>query len=166
MEICAVKASPICYYPRVFLSEGTSTLIVPDCHQRNLCDLILFSYSDILAAVINISDVHFFTFDLSRRSSAPTDFEMLNLIILALSSSQNSKIFFVRFLVYMNNTVDRDSYILFFFVFTQRLQLLFRYFIKSSLKGGRIAKICYGFGRNQRYQIRNFCGIVASKKQQ
>lgn len=77
--------------PQVFPSEDASALIVPDCHQRGLCDLILFSYSDSLAAVMNISDVHFFIFDLSRRrrrSGAPSEFEMLYLIIPTLSASQ------------------------------------------------------------------------------
>lgn len=77
--------------PQVFPSEDVSALIVPDCHQRDLCDLILYSYSDSLAAVMNISDVHFFVFDLSRRrrrSGAPSEFEMLYLIIPLLSASQ------------------------------------------------------------------------------
>lgn len=84
MEFFAVKASPVhLFLPQVFPSEYVSTLIVPDCHQRDLCDLILFNYSDSLAAVMNILDVHFFIFDLSRRSIAPADFKMLDLIIFA-----------------------------------------------------------------------------------
>lgn len=35
-------------------SEDTGALIVLDCHQRGLCDLNLFCYSDSRAAVINI----------------------------------------------------------------------------------------------------------------
>lgn len=86
-----MRLKPRLYFcsPQVFSSEDAGALIVPDCHQRDLCDLILFSYSDSLAAVMNISDVHFFVFDLSRRKGgALSEFEMLYLIILALSTSQ------------------------------------------------------------------------------
>lgn len=93
--------------PQVFPSEDAGALIVPDCHQRDLCDLILFSYSDSLAAVMNISDVHFFIFDLSRRrSGAPSEFEMLYITIFALSASQTP----INILIFFFLEVSWSSY--------------------------------------------------------
>lgn len=128
MELCTVKALPVRLPPpQVFPSEDALALIAPDCHQRDLCDLILFSYSDSLAAVMNISDVHFFIFDLSRRSSSPADFEMLNLIILTHSvrlPKLQKNIFFVGFLV-LPTTINAKGYNLFiyFFVFLAAFSL-------------------------------------------
>ena len=52
-------------------SEDTGALIVWDCNQRDPCDLSPFSYSDGLAAVMNILDM-FITSHLTReeRSTA------------------------------------------------------------------------------------------------
>lgn len=86
-----LKPCPDVCSPQVFpRKKDARALIVSDSHQRDLCDLILFSYSDSLAAVINISDVHFFSYLTCQEEAALlSSLKRYNLIIYALSASQN-----------------------------------------------------------------------------